>query len=266
MSTTTTTNPTATPAGPAPDPAPRRATLSRLTAVELRKLTDTRAGYWLLMVIALAAAAIVTVLLFVMPAGEQTFANFFVPSLIPVGILLPVLGILLVTSEWSQRTAMTTFALVPRRSRVLVAKVAAATLAALASVLASLAVAAIGTALAAATGGAGTWSFEAVTIGYAAVFQIINVVMGVAFGMLLLNTPLAIVIYLVLPIVWSVLGEMISGLRGPAQWLDLGVTMVALTTTEVTAGQWGRLAASVAVWVVLPLVAGLVRITRREVL
>ena len=39
-----------------------------------------------------------------------------------MGILLPVLGILLVTSEWSQRTAMVTFTLEPSRSRVIAAK------------------------------------------------------------------------------------------------------------------------------------------------
>lgn len=263
--TTTTVSPTTSPAGPASHPALRRPGLARLTGVELRKLTDTRAGYWLLIVIALAAAAIVTVQLFVMPDAEQTFSNFFFPSMLPVGILLPVLGILLVTSEWSQRTVMTTFALVPQRSRVLVAKIAAATIAALASVLASLVVAAIGTALAGALGGAGTWSFEPQIIGYAAVFQIVNVVMGVAFGMLFLNTPLAIVLYLVLPIVWSVLGGMISGLRRVAEWLDIGVTTVPLVSPDVTAGQWSRIAVSVAVWVVLPLAAGLVRIIRREV-
>ncbi|RKR90462.1 hypothetical protein BDK92_4835 [Micromonospora pisi] len=263
--TTATINSTTSPAGPATHPALRRAGLARLTGVELRKLTDTRAGYWLLIVIALAAAAIVTVQLFVMPEADQTFVNFFVPSLLPVGILLPVLGILLVTGEWSQRTAMTTFALVPQRSRVLVAKIAAATIAALASVLASLAVAAIGTALAGATGGAGTWSFEPVIIAYAALFQVVNVVMGVAFGMLFLNTPLAIVLYLVLPMVWSILGGLISGLRRVAEWLDLSVTMMPLTTSEVTAGQWGRIAVSVLVWVLLPLAAGMVRIVRREV-
>ncbi|MGW4461276.1 ABC transporter permease [Micromonospora sp. NPDC004704] len=265
MTTTTTTSPTTSPAGPASHPVLRRPGLARLTTVELRKLADTRAGYWLLIVIALAAAAIVTVQLFVMPDEDQTFTNFFVPSLLPVGILLPVLGILLVTGEWSQRTAMTTFALVPRRHRVLAAKLLAASVAALASVLASLAVAAIGTALAGALGGAGTWSFEPVIIGYAALFQIINVGMGVAFGMLFLNTPLAIVLYLLLPTLWSILGEMISGLRRSAEWLDLSVTSVPLTTADVTSGQWGRLGVSVAVWVLLPLVAGLIRIVRREV-
>ena len=66
-----------------------------------------------------------------------------------------MLGILSITSEWSQRTALTTFALVPRRERVVAAKLAAVVLAALASVLASLAVAAVGTLVARATGGAG---------------------------------------------------------------------------------------------------------------
>jgi ABC-type transport system involved in multi-copper enzyme maturation permease subunit len=264
MSTTTTTT-TTSPAGPAPATGLRRPSLARLTTVELRKLSDTRAGYWLLIVIALAAVAIAVIQLFVMPADEQTFANFFTPSLLPIAILLPILGILSVTSEWSQRTAMNTFALVPLRRRIVLAKLAAATLAALASVLASLAVASISTLVASATGGAGTWDVTFAALGHAAVFQVLNVVMGVAFGMLLLNTPLAIVLYLVLPILWSVLGSMISGLRGTAEWLDIGTTTVPLTTADVTAGQWARIGVSVLVWVLVPLVAGLIRICRREV-
>ena len=39
-----------------------------------------------------------------------------------MNILLPVLGIMSVTSEWSQRTAMVTFTLEPSRSRFLAAK------------------------------------------------------------------------------------------------------------------------------------------------
>jgi ABC-type transport system involved in multi-copper enzyme maturation permease subunit len=248
-----------------PQPAAARPSLVRLTAVELRKLADTRAGYWLLIVIALAAATIVTVQLFVMDDAAQTFQNFFTPSLIPVGVLLPVLGILSVTSEWSQRTALTTFALVPQRHRVAAAKVLAAIVAALASILASLAVSAIGTLVAAATGGDGSWSIEASMVAYAAVFQVINVLMGVAFGMLILNTPLAIVLYFVVPTVWGVLGELIKALREAAQWLDMGITTVPLTTADVTAGQWARISVSVLVWILVPLVAGLVRLTRREV-
>ncbi|TDC43068.1 ABC transporter permease subunit [Micromonospora sp. KC213] len=255
----------AAPAATVHRPAMVGPSLARLTGVELRKLTDTRAGRWLLAAIGLIAAAIVTVQVFVLDDAEQTFRAFFTPSLFPVGLLLPVLGILSITSEWSQRTALTTFALVPRRDRVVVAKLAALLLAALASVLVSLAVAAVGTLVAKATGGAGTWAFDWQLLPHAAVFQVANALMGAAFGLLLLNTPLAIVSYLLLPTVWSILAAMVTALRKPAEWLDTAVTMEPLLSAEVTAGQWGRLAVSLLVWLALPLAAGLVRVLRREV-
>ncbi|WJK42700.1 ABC transporter permease [Solwaraspora sp. WMMA2056] len=237
----------------------------RLILVELRKMLDTRAGSWLLGAIGLSTAAIVTVMVIFAEPAEQTFATLFVLALLPVAFLLPVLGVLLVTTEWSQRTALTTFALVPVRHRVLAAKLAAAVVASVASVLTSLASAAAGMAVASATGGTGSWRIEAALIGYAALFQVINVVMGVAFGMLLLNTPVAIVLLLLLPTVWTVLGGIVVRLRGVAEWLDLTLTTEPLLTAEVTAGQWARLATSVAAWVLLPLVAGMLRIQRRDI-
>ncbi|MFY1697994.1 ABC transporter permease [Solwaraspora sp. WMMA2101] len=240
----------------------------RLILVELRKMLDTRAGSWLLGAIGLSTAAIVTVMVIFAEPAEQTFATLFVLALLPVAFLLPVLGVLLVTTEWSQRTALTTFALVPVRHRVLAAKLAAAVVASVASVLTSLASAAAGMAVASATGGTGgtgSWRIEAALIGYAALFQVINVVMGVAFGMLLLNTPVAIVLLLLLPTVWTVLGGIVVRLRGVAEWLDLTLTTEPLLTAEVTAGQWARLATSVAAWVLLPLVAGMLRIQCRDI-
>ncbi|TCB90980.1 ABC transporter permease [Micromonospora zingiberis] len=252
-------------AGPTVRAAERRPSLVRLSAVELRKLLDTRAGRWLLITIGLVAAGIVTLQLLYAPEAEQTFANFFIPSLLPVGVLLPVLGILSITSEWSQRTALTTFALVPRRYRVIAAKLVAVVLAALASVLASLALAAVGTLIADATGGAGSWRIEGSLILHAVVFQVASVLMGAGFGLLLLHTPLAIVAYLVLPIAWSIVGELVRPLHRVAEWLDTGRTMEPLFGTEVTAGQWGRLGVSLLLWLALPLAAGLVRTMRREV-
>ncbi|HEY0698871.1 MAG TPA: ABC transporter permease [Micromonospora sp.] len=262
----TITAPITTAPTPAGGTAAHRPSLFRLTRVELRKLADTRAGLWLLVAIGLVAAVIVVVQLAVLPDDRQTFVTFFQPSLLPVGVLLPVLGILSVTGEWSQRTALTTFALVPQRYRVVTAKIAALVVAALVSVLASVVVAAVGTLAAAATGGAGTWSAEASLFWHAAVFQMINALIGVGFGLLLLNTPLAIVLYLLLPTVWAMLGGMVDALHEPARWLDTAVTMEPLTTgADMTAGQWGRLAVSLLVWLVLPLTAGLVRVMRREV-
>ncbi|WP_405426875.1 ABC transporter permease [Micromonospora sp. NBC_00617] len=263
---TTTTAPAAGAVAPRQHTAVRRPSLLRLTVVELRKLVDTRAGRWLLITIALLTAAIVTLQLIYAKEADQTFLNFFVPSLLPVSVLLPVLGILSITSEWSQRTALTTYALVPRRERVVAAKLVAVALTALASVLTSLAVAAVGTLVASAIGGAGTWQFDWSLVLNAVVIQVTSVWMGAAFGLLLLNPPLAIVGYLLLPTLWGVLGEMVKPLRGPSEWLDTSKTMEPLFGSDaVTGGQWGRIAVSLLVWMVLPLAAGLFRTLRREV-
>ena len=113
--------------------------------------------------------------------------------------------------------------------------------------------------------GDGRWTFEPWMLGHAVLILLINVLMGVAFGMLLLNTPLAIVTFFVLPTAWSVLSELVTALRRAAGWLDTGLTTAPLMVDPLTDGQWARLGVSVLVWVVLPLAAGLVRLGRREV-
>jgi ABC-2 type transport system permease protein len=245
--------------------ATRRPSPLRLTVVELRKLADTRAGYWLLIIIALATAAAVTTVLLTGPPRERGFGPVFGFSLLPSSVLLPVLGILSVTSEWSQRTALTTFVLVPSRYRVAGAKLAAGVVAGLGSVLVSLAVSAVGIIAADLSRGDGVWTFGWWALWHAALTQVIGVLMGCAFGMLLLNSSLAIVLYFVLPTAWSVLGENVDRLRRAAEWLDTSLTFAPLMSPQVTAGQWARLGVSVLVWVLVPLVAGLFRLTRREV-
>ncbi|WP_229073291.1 ABC transporter permease [Actinoplanes sp. DH11] len=239
--------------------------LSRLTLVELRKLADTRAGLWLLIIIGLATAATSGILLGWAEDAEQTYEAFFTFGLAPSAVLLPVLGILSITSEWSQRTALSTFTLAPARGRVLLAKLAAGTLIAIAATVATALLAAASNAIAGLLGADGSWSLDSSLLWQGLLMQIIFVLMGIAFGALLLSTPLAIVIYFALPTVWTILAESISGLRTAAEWLDLNVTSQAMTAPDMTGGEWARLAASVALWVVLPLVLGVVRVLRREV-
>src|SRR5690606_32207942 len=135
---------------------------------------------------------------------------------------------LLVTSEWSQRTNLVTFTLVPKRGRVAVAKIAAGAVAGAGAVVVSLALAAAGTLVAGWTGGAGSWSLRWSYVGNAALVLALSVLMGIAFGMALLTSALAIVGYFVLPTLWSVLGATIPALNRAAEWLDTGVTMQAL--------------------------------------
>ena len=85
---------------------------------------------------------------------------------------------------------------------------------------------------------------------------------GVAFGLAFMNSALAIVMYFVIPIGWSILGETISALDKPADWLDLGrpMTTLADSTATMTGTDWAQLATASAVWVGLVLVIGLVRL------
>jgi ABC-2 type transport system permease protein len=249
-----------------PEAATRTPSIGRLTAVELRKMTDTRAGFWLLVVTGLSAVAFVVLQLIFAEPQDQRFQGLFVSTLLPTGILLPVLGILSVTSEWSQRTALNTFALVPRRSRVALAKLFASIVLAVLSVVAGLATAALGNLAGIAFADIdGSWDLTGTAIPYALLFNVINILMGLAFGMLLMNSAVAIVLYFLLPTIWGALGELIRALRTPAEWLDLGRTMTPLAEDAMTADAWPKLAVSVGVWVLLPLVAGLVRLLRREV-
>ncbi len=245
---------------------PARPSLTRLTVVEMRKMIDTRAGFWLLVSIGLISLVAVTIQLIWGDAEARTLSGFFTTTLYPVGILLPVLGILTVTSEWSQRTALTTFTLVPERHRIVIAKFAAAALFATLSLITSLLLSALGNALGIMLRDSDSnWSLPAANLGQALLLQVLGVVMGVAFGMLLMNTPLAIVLYFMLPTVWQILTSVISAIREAAGWLDLNVTMEPLARGEVHGEDWGKLATSTLVWIVLPLVLGTLRLIRREV-
>ncbi|MEU8610884.1 ABC transporter permease [Actinoplanes sp. NPDC048791] len=260
------TTPTSAP-GVAPASAGRRTgiPLARLTLVELRKLADTRSGLWLLIVIALAAAGAVALVIAAAPADEQVFDGMLAFGLVPAAVLLPVLGILSMTSEWSQRTALTTFTLTPARGRVLAAKLIAAVLIAIATTAATAVLAAVGNLIAAGTGGDGSWHIEAALVGQLLVSQVVFVLMGSAFGALLMNSPLAIVLYFAIPTLWSVLGEMVKWLHTAAGWVDINVTSMPLSEPGMTGDQWARFGVAALVWVVLPLVAGTVRMLRREV-
>jgi len=246
--------------------AATRTPLWRLTAVELRKMADTRSGKWLLAVIGLLAVVAVGVLMFTGEAADRDFSAFFQITLLPVSILLPVLAILTVTSEWSQRTALTTFTLVPRRGRIAAAKVLAAVAITVAAVAACLVTAAVGNAISGLLDSeAGGWSITAGAVGYAVLFELVSVMMGLAFGALLMNSATAIVLYFVLPTAWAILGSMISALKTPAEWLDTAATSEPLLSDAMTSGAWARLGASVALWVALPALLGLLRLNRSEV-
>ena len=239
----------------------------RLVEVELRKAVDTRAGFWLLAVTGLVSCAIVVLRLSFGNRSDKTLDVLFVASQVPAGVLVPVIGILLVTSEWSQRGALTTFTLVPHRSRVIGAKLAATVALALAATVAAMVAAVVGFAVGQALGAtAGGWHLSGAVIPQLFVAQVLGMLMGAAFGLLLLNSAAAIVIYFVLPTIWSVLGQIVGALRTPAEWLDTGRTTSPLfDSAALTARQWEQLGTSMALWLLVPMVVGLWRLGRKEI-
>lgn len=238
--------------------------VTRLVKVEMRKMIDTRAGLWLIIAIVAITALITVIFMLTADDKDRTFTNFMGVMATPQGFLLPVLGILLVTQEWSQRTGMVTFTLEPHRGKVIGAKVVAALLFGLAAVAIAIVFAVLGTAV---SGGPDAW----VNIGPDDFFkfgllQVTGVLQGLAFGLIFLNSAAAIVTYFVLPIAFSIVASLWSALNDVAPWVDLGTSQQPLFDgSNLTGEQWAQVATGTLIWVVLPFVAGLVRVLRAEV-
>ncbi|GAA2738476.1 hypothetical protein GCM10009867_29830 [Pedococcus aerophilus] len=238
----------------------------RLGVVELRKQLDTRAGRWLLITIGLVVAAIVTIMLFV-GGGAHGYEGYFGATALPLMLLVPIVGILAATAEWSQRTALTTFALEPRRRRVVLAKVAASLVAAAACLVVALVLAAIANLVAVEVRGADSpWSLSSGMLWGMALVLVLSLAQGVGFGLSLLNTPAAIVGYLVLPTAWSIVTGLVEQMRSVGEWLDIGAaTEPLLEGAAMSARDWAQVGTSSLLWVVLPLAIGLWRVQRSEV-
>ena len=236
--------------------------LGRLVAVELRKMVNTRAGFWLQIATVALTVLVVAVRSVVGDAADHTFAAVLDVGLRPAAILLPIAGILLVTSEWSQRTGMITFALVPVRSRVLGAKLVASMVLAVATLAMAVVVVAAGV-LVASPGVDGSWSDVAPLIGQSAVYLTAGMITGAAFGMVLLASAPAIVVLFALPIAWTGIASL-SFLATAAPWLDTRLALGSLPREVLNTTQWAHVGTALALWMLLPLLIGTWRITRRE--
>ncbi len=236
--------------------------LGRLVAVELRKMVDTRAGFWMQAATVALTAIVVTVALAVGEAADHTFAAVLDLAVFPAAVLLPVAGVLLVTSEWSQRTGMVTFTLVPVRSRVLGAKVIASLALTLAMLAMCAGVVAAGV-LVASPRVDGAWSDAGTLIAQTAVYLTGGILTGVAFGAAILASAPAIVALFALPIAWTAVASL-SLFADVAPWLDTRLALAPLHQEVLSTTQWAHAGTALAVWMLLPLLAGTWRITRRD--
>ncbi len=259
---------------PAPDTRVRATDLAgrpgvamgRLVHVELRKMVDTRAGRWLLIGIAAVCALVVTLVLIWGETGDVTYASLFGLTTFPLILLLPIMGIMTATSEWSQRTGLVTFTLEPHRGRVILAKAVASVLLGLVLVAAAFVVAAVGHLVGVvALDLPGSWALGWPLVLGVVLALTIFVLQGIGFGFLFLNTPVAILASALLPAVWSIGTSLVSALDGVAQWLDLSLVTEPLLAGTMQASDWMHLGTSALLWVGVPLAAGSWRVLTREV-
>jgi hypothetical protein len=234
---------------------------SRLLRVEWGKATDTRAARWLILTVALTTTGLMLIPLLAKNSTDQTQTSYLSFAALALTMLLPVVSILTLTSEWSQRTVLATFTQEPRRARVIKAKVCVSlVLAVLGSAFAGIVVAAA-VLLAELSGrDIGSDMSTSKVIGFA-LFVLLNVLIGVAFGALLHNTAAAIVLFFALPAAFTAAS---TALKSIGQWVDPSRTFGWVLQADWS-GHLPQILTATTIWLIAPLAAGLIRTIRREI-
>ena len=235
---------------------------ARLLRAECRKAVDTRAARLLLACTVLLAVAAQAVPLAFPRDVAQDRASFLTWAALGLTRLLPIALILTMTAEWSQRTALITFTLEPRRGRVLAAKVLAGLGLAVVGGCLAFAIAQAGLAVAVAAGHRPDAGWSGTELAGFAVFMVLTSGIGIAIGSAVHNTAAAIVTYFALAALTSLLllpaVQRIGDYANPSQ-----------TFGWVLTGDWPghglQIACSAMLWIALPLAIGALRTLRRGI-
>jgi len=245
--------------------------VARLVTVELRKMFSTRSGFWLLVSIAVLTPVAAGSVVVLAPDSDVTYESFTRASGFPMSLILPIIAILAVTSEWSQRSGLTTFTLVPSRGRVIGAKAIATFLVGLVSMAVAFAVGALGNLAGSTLAGVDTvWDISLSTVPQIVLGNLVGMAIGFTLGVVLRNSAAAIVGYfvvsLVLPGILVLLAQVRDWFSDLQPWIDWNYTQVALFEGGTdTTREWAMLGSTTAIWIVLPLVIGLLFLRRSEV-
>ncbi len=244
---------------------------TRLVKIELRKMFNTRSGFWMLVSIGVLSVIATGAVLIFAPDSEIAYANFAAAIGLPMSVILPMIAILGVTSEWSQRSGLTTFTLVPSRGRVIGAKAFATFVVGVVSMAVAFAVGAVGNLLGSTIMGLDTvWNVSLAAAAQILLGNLVGMAIGFTLGVVLRNSAAAIVGYfvvsLVLPGILALLAEVRSWFADLQPWIDWNYTQVALFEDGTdTAREWAMLASTTGIWIALPLVIGLLFLRRSEV-
>ena len=270
------TTTTATTDAPAPALATRtrrevpRIPTSRVIGVELRKMFDTRSGFWLMASIGILAVLATGATILFAPDEAQTYEAFASAIGFPMAVVLPMVAILSVTSEWSQRSGLTTFTLVPGRGRVIWAKAVGAIGIGVVSMFLALGIGALGNVVGTAISGAPTvWDVQVSEFANIVLANVLGMMVGFMLGIVIRSSPGAILGYfvysLVLPTVFAMLAAFQDWFRDLQPWVDFNFAQTRLFDESLTGEMWAQLGVAGLIWLVLPLTVGLVLLRRSEV-
>jgi ABC-2 type transport system permease protein len=244
---------------------------TRLVKVELRKMFNTRSGFWMLVSIGVLSVIATGAVIIFAPDSAVTYENFATAIGFPMTVILPMIAILAVTSEWSQRSGLTTFTLVPSRGRVIGAKAIATLLVGLGSMAVAFAVGALGNLAGPALAGADTvWDVSLSTAAQIVLGDLVGMAIGFTLGVVLRASAPAIVGYFVVSFVLPGILVLLASVRewflDLQPWIDWNYTQVELFEGATNTGEeWAMLGSTTMIWIVIPLVLGLLFLRRSEV-
>ena len=244
--------------------------LARLTRVELRKMFDTRSGFWLMASIVIAGLVSTVATILFAPDSDLTYYTFAKAIGFPMTVILPMIAVLAITGEWSQRSGLTTFTLVPHRGRVITAKVIASLAVGVASMLFALVIGVVGNIAGAAIAGVDqVWDVSVVHALTIVLGSLMCLLAGTILGILFRSSPIALVAYfvysLLVPTIVGYLASVQEGFADLRPWIDINLAQSGLFEGSVSSDQWAHLGVTAIIWLVLPAVLGLVLVRKSEV-
>ncbi|MEP7035721.1 MAG: ABC transporter permease [Actinomycetota bacterium] len=244
--------------------------MSRIVTTELRKMFDTRSGFWLMASIAiLALLATVAVILFA-PDNQMSYKSFVSAIGIPMTLVLPMIAILSVTGEWSQRSGLTTFTLVPHRARVIAAKAISCVGVAVVSMPLVFGIGALGNVVGTAVAGVDPlWDLTVTNLLTIVLANVLSLLVGFMLGVVIRSSAGALVAYSLYQFVFPSLALILAASQGWFRtlqpWVDFDNAQSALFQGALSAEQWTHLGVTGVIWLLIPLTVGLGFVTRAEV-
>lgn len=236
--------------------------MGKLVLIEARKMTDTRSTRMLLLLM-LVVGLCTAVLVLVVTGSRGVDLDFSVivtTLALPAALGAPIIGVLGMTGDWHHRDVMTFFALVSRRWRIFVAKIAGTLIVSLAIVLGVLALSLLLSVLLAPALGFG-WTAGSLSnaIWLLLCATILGSVSGAAISSAFLSAPLSMVFIVFQTLLFDTLIGLIPG--GTAPFLQ-SASLINYLTGEAPAVP---AMTSLALWILLPLGIGFWRNQRKEV-